>query len=653
MSKTYNIGIDLGTSTVTVSVYENGRIRTIPVDSGMKSMPACVYLDNNAPAVGRMAQLKQKDEPKRVIYDAKRLLGCKYNDPQLKALLPELFYNVERTEKGNIEISVKEDEGAQRFSPSEVVAYLISQAVKNASAYLRGKIGEAVITVPAYYDNVQRNDTLYAGKIAGIDTVHLISDPTAAAISYGLINTIKDETVLVFDFGGGSMDVSILNIRNKTYSVISSSGNSHLGGEDVTMNLLKVVERAFASATNEDISKSARDQIQLYEAVEQAKIALSSVEEYDIDLESLMGHEFHFTVTRSMLENANHDLFAACLDAVEECLKKAYLPKEQVNHVILVGGSSNIPFVRNHITEMFGKERVWSCMNASEVVSQGAAVVAGISHDVVEKGFDFQVAMYTTTHNFGNDDSEMAQLLVNDMTPMNLGIRVSSGRLSPIIEASSSIPCTMRKQYQAHNDNQTSLRFRIFQGLAEMADDCKLINEIVVPIETPGPAAETRVEVSFSLDSNSTLFVEATELKTMKSVSRVMDMGSQVLTKEEVMEMRDSLHQSMVKVDEAEKAAVERNAMTKYIVQVQRKLESEPDGSDNREKKNILLEYRAWLEDGSFYSKEEIKQKFDEIKARLSDDCCVCWERRSSRKFKREAESPRFSRKDLSIAIQS
>ena len=162
MSKTYNIGIDLGTSTVTVSVYENGRIRTIPVDSGMKSMPACVYLDNNAPAVGRMAQLKQKDEPKRVIYDAKRLLGCKYNDPQLKALLPELFYDVERTEKGNIEISVKEDEGAQRFSPSEVVAYLISQAVKNASAYLRGKIGEAVITVPAYYDNVQRNDTLYA-----------------------------------------------------------------------------------------------------------------------------------------------------------------------------------------------------------------------------------------------------------------------------------------------------------------------------------------------------------------------------------------------------------------------------------------------------------------------------------------------------------
>lgn len=624
MSAKYNIGIDLGTSTVAVSVYVDGRIRTIPIDSGVKSMPAYVYLGEYTPSVGRAAQLKQPAEPKRVIYSAKRLLGCSYDDPQIQEILPQLLYDVARTPKGTIEIDVAGERQSYHYSPSEIMAYLISQAVKNASAYLHGEIGEVTITVPAYYDNVQRNDTINAAKIAGIDTVHLVSDPTAAAISYGLINTISNEMVLVFDFGGGSLDVSVISINKKTYTVMSSSGNSHLGGNDVTNNLMKEVVAAFAEMTREDISQSLVDYIQLYNAVEEAKIALSSVESYDIDLEKLMGHEFHFTVTRQMLENANHALFAACMQCIEESLEKALQKKEDITHVILVGGSANIPCIRDNIVGIFGKERVWSCMNASEVVSQGAAVVAGISHDVVEKGYDFQVAMYTTAHNKGNEDSAMAKLEVNDMTPMNLGIRVSDGRLSPIIEANSSVPITCRKEYQPHKDGQASMKFKIYQGLAPMAADCKLISEIVLAIDTPGPAKDTVVEVSFSLDSNSTLYVEATELKTMHTVKRVLDMGSQVLSKDEIFNMRQSLHQSMLLVGEGEQAAMERNAMTKTILQIQRDLDAQPEGSDLEALKDALWRYREWLEASEAYSKDEIHQKCEEMKQYFNSLWTVC-----------------------------
>ena len=618
MSNKYNIGIDLGTSTIAVSVYVDGRIRTIPIDSGVKCMPAYVYFGEYAPSVGRAAQLKQISEPKRVIYSAKRLLGCRYDDPQIQEVLPQLLYDVRKTPKGTIEIVVNGETQSYRYSPSEIMAYLVSQAIKNTSAYLGGEIGEVTVTVPAYYDNIQRNDTLNAVKIAGIDTVHLVSDPTAAAISYGLINTISNEMVLVFDFGGGSLDISVININKKTYTVMSSSGNSHLGGNDVTNNLMKEVVAAFEASTHGDLSKSLTDYMQLYNAVEEAKIALSSVDSYDIDLEKLMGNEFHFTVTRQMLENANHALFAECTHCIQDCLDKALQKKEDITHVIMVGGSSNIPFIHNHIVNMFGKERVWSCMNASEVVSQGAAVVAGISHDVVEKGYDFQVAMYTTAHNIGNEDSSMAKLEVNDMTPMNLGIRLSNGRLSPIIEANSSVPITRQKQYQPHRDGQRTMRFKIYQGLEPMAEDCKLISEIVLEIDTSAPAKETVVEVSFSLDSNSTLYVNATELKTMRTVNKVLDMGSQVLSKDDILDMRQSLHQSMALVDAGEKAAIERNLMTKMILQIQRDLDAQPEGSDIDVMKDALWRYKEWLEASMAYSKDEIHQKCEEMKQYFS-----------------------------------
>ena len=236
-------------------------------------------------------------------------------------------------------------------------------------------------------------------------------------------------------------------------------------------------------------------------------------------------------------------------------------------------------------------------------------MVAGISHDVTEKGFDFHVAMYTTTNNFGNETSKMNKMVVNDITPMDLGIRVSDGSLSPIIPANSSIPCTMRKMYQAHKDNQKYLRFKIYQGVDKRASRCKLISEIVVSIETPGKATDTVVEVSFSLDSNSTLYVEAVEQKTMRMVSKVLDMGSQVLPKESVFALRESVRQSMIVADRAEKNALARNAMSRFIMQSQHYLDSRQEGDDIDEKKKLLQKYREWMEQNQNATKEEYEEK--------------------------------------------
>ena len=594
MSEAYNIGIDFGTSNCAVSVFVNGKVRTLPIDSGKKVLSSCVYVGDKAITVGREAERKRRLEPQRVIYGMKRMLGCLYSEKSFQELLPSFPFGVERNETDGIVLSVQGEHKKFEFSPIQMTAYVISQAVKSASEYLNGPINEAVITVPAYFNNIQRNDMINAGIVAGLEKVHLFSEPTAAAISYGLINASEQEMVLVFDFGAGSFDVSIINITGKTYAVLGCSGDSHCGGDDITNTILKEVISAFEGIFHKDPRSSPADMMLLWNAVEEAKKALSSVDSYDID-EQVMGVEFHYTLTRLDLENMNRRMFDRCLSMIDDTLKKAYVEEKNITHVLLVGGSCNIPYIRDNIMNRFGKKRVSSSINSMEAVSQGAAVIAGVSRDVVEKGFDFQLEMYTTTHNMGNDKTKMSELTVLDITPMNIGVRVSSGKLSTIIPANSSVPCRMRKEYQAHRANQERMKFRIFQGLEEMADDCKLISEIVVPIESPGPINDTRVEVTFSLDSNSSFYVQAVELKTMKSVSQVMDMGSQVLPRETVYEMQEQLRASMAQSSKVEKAELERNKFQKFIIQAQNHLDSLPSGPDVEEKKQTLQQYCDWI----------------------------------------------------------
>ena len=309
MSDLYNIGIDLGTTTCSVSVFVNGRVQTIPIDNGAKALQSCVYLGENAMSVGRVAKLKQLSEPKRVIYGMKRMLGRLYSDEEFQKDLQYYPFVVKSSETDGILIKESEDENAVEHTPIELTAILLSQAVKAASKYLKGQINEAVISVPAYYNNVQRNDTISAAVVAGIDTVHLVSEPTAAAIAYGLIITSQQERVLVFDLGGGKLDISIIQVLGKTYTVLSCCGDSHFGGDDITTTLLEDIAKIFNETYNLTIQEDRVAYMTLRDYVEQAKIALSSVDSYDIDIENLMGNEFHYTLTRTYLETLNQDFF--------------------------------------------------------------------------------------------------------------------------------------------------------------------------------------------------------------------------------------------------------------------------------------------------------------------------------------------------------
>lgn len=619
MSEGYNIGIDFGTSNCVVSVFENGRVRTIPIDNGKKALPSCVYVGDKATVVGREAQRKQTQEPKRVLCDVKRLLGCVYSEDCFQKLLPSLPYSVKRTDSDGIMLCVETKNGVREMSPVEAAGTILANVVSNASDYLKGPINEAVITVPAFFNNVQRNDMINAGLVAGLQRVHLFSEPTAAAISYGLINTCENELLLVFDFGAGALDVSLIQITGRTFTVIGSSGDSHLGGDDITEILVEEAARSFQETFGKDVRSSASELQKLREAVEEGKKALSSVESYDVD-EQLLEEDFHYRMTREGLERSARPLLERCLAKVEEVLGLMSNCDAMLTHVLLVGGSCNIPFLRGRLTDRFGKKRVVLSANAAEAVSQGAAVIAGVSRDVTEKTFDFQVAMYTTTHNRGNDTSAMSQLQVLDITPMNIGIRVSSGRLSTIIPASSSVPYEMHKEYQAHRDGQTRMKFRIFQGLAEMADDCKLINELVVPIETPGPISETVVEVTFSLDSNSTLYVKAVEQRTMKTISRVLDMGSQALDRDTVYRMRDAVAETLRTSKAVQKAELERSKLQKTLAQSQVLLESLPTGPDIDRKMEALKQHREWLNAHEDVALEEYVEQRQLVNELMDDE---------------------------------
>lgn len=613
--KKYNIGIDIGMTSCTVSAFVNNRVQTIPIDSGSKYSPSAIYLGDNSLFVGRIAKLKQLEEPRRVIYGMKRMLGHFYSDPEFQMDLKDYPFFVEKDDKDVIIIKDDDTEDATQYSPVELTAMLISKGIKAASDYLGGEINEIVLTVPAYFNNLQRNDMINAGCVAGIDRVHLLSEPTAAAIAYGLVNTSRDETVLVFDLGGGTLDVSLIGIRSNSYTVISCSGDSHFGGNDITENLLREIVKEFDSMHDVKIEESVTDLMMLRNYVEEAKINLSTVESYDIDIEDLMGFEYHRTMTRTFLENCNRDFFASCYQRIDEVLGKAYISKEKVTRVILIGGCSATPCIRDHIISMFGKEKVWNTINSNEVVSRGAAIVAGVSHDVTEKNRDFTVSMYATTRNFGNSMS----LEVNDLTPMDLGIRVSDGTLSPIILANSCFPLTSRKQYQAHRNYQKYLRFKIYQGCDRMADNCKLISEIVVTIDSPGKINETRVEVEFSLDSNSTLYVQATELKTGKRVEKVIDMGSLVLEEEEIEAMRKSLNQSMTLAQKTEREDIARRNLSRSIVQSQHYLESRSEGDDIEGKRKLLENYIQWLNSHQSATAEDYEQMNSELDNQFSN----------------------------------
>ena len=612
---TYNIGIDFGASSCQVAVYTNDKVSAIPLDDDDTSIPACVYFGDNSILVGREAVLKEQTEPKRVVRGIKRILGLLYDDPEFQRDLPSYQFETRRSDRGNIEIVVN----GTVYTPTTVAAYIIAHLVLRASENLRGRITEAYISVPAFYNNVQRNDTIYAGYIAGLERVHLVSEPLATSIAYGTIRQMRKDMLMVFDFGGGKLDIQVIQLMNNEYTVMSSMGDHHMGGNDLTENLFQEVVKAYNGMYSEDLSKSYEDYSRLYQAVEDAKIALSTTDHYEIDEEDLLGHDFIYEVTRRDFEHANRGVFARCRQLVEECLEAGRLLQSDITHVYLTGGSSNVPYIQSMLQEIFGA-RVVVSTDTNYMVAFGAAIMAGVSMDVAEKGFDMQISMYTTTRNRGNDTLTQSPLRINDMTAMDLGVRVSSGKLSVIIPRLVDIRSRITKRYRAHKDNQKYFSIRVYQGNDELAAKCKLISEVRLDIANRGRAEDTMLDITFQLDSNLTLSVSAIEVSTGNSVEKVVDMGSQAMTENEMAIMRSTLQQTMVQSEQDQQVALKKDAFIKLLNYYQRYLETCPDDEVTTQRKAMLQEYRNWVESPYLATTlEELEEKEDWLKRQMSD----------------------------------
>ena len=611
---TYNIGIDFGASSCQVAVYTNDKVSAIPLDDDDNSIPACVYFGDNMILVGRDAELKEQTEPKRVVRGIKRILGLLYDDPEFQKDLPSYQFETRKSDRGNIEIVVN----GTVYSPTVVAAHIIAHLVLRASENLRGRITEAYISVPAFYNNVQRNDTIYAGYIAGLERVHLVSEPLATSIAYGTIRQMRKDMLMVFDFGGGKLDIQVIQIMNNEYTVMSSMGDHHMGGNDLTENLFQEVVKAYNDMFSQDLSKSYEDYSRLYQAVEAAKIALSTADQYEINEENLLGHDFVYVVSRRSFEHTNRGVFARCRQLVEECLEAGRLLKSDIGHVYLTGGSSNVPYIQFMLREIFG-DRVVVSTDTSYMVAFGAAIMAGVNLDIAEKGFDMQISMYTTTRNRGNDTLARCPLRINDMTAMDLGVRVSSGKLSVIIPRLVDIRRMITKRYRAHKDDQKYFWIRVYQGNDELADTCKLISQVKLDIQNRGRAEDTMLDITFRLDSNLTLSVSAIEVSTGRKVEKVVDMGSQAMTEDEMAYMRSSLHQTMIQSEQDQQVALKKDAFIKLLNYYQRYLDTYPANEVMAQQK-MLQEYRAWVEDPRLVTTlEELEEKEDWLKKQMSD----------------------------------
>ncbi|CAG8450872.1 6744_t:CDS:2 [Diversispora eburnea] len=593
------IGIDLGTTYSCVGVQENGRVEILANDQGNRITPSYVAFTDDERLVGDAAKNQAANNPENTIFDAKRLIGRRFSDKEVQNDMKHFpFKVIDKDGKPAIQVLVKGE--AKIFTPEEISAMVLGKMKEIAESYLGKKVTHAVVTVPAYFNDAQRQATKDAGVIAGLNVLRIVNEPTAAAIAYGLDRTDGERQILVYDLGGGTFDVSLLSIDDGVFEVLATAGDTHLGGEDFDNRVIDHFLKLYKKKNKVDASKDLKAVGKLKREVEKAKRTLSSQMSTRIDIESFFdGKDFSETLTRAKFEELNNDLFRKTLKPVEQVLKDANVNKGEVHDIVLVGGSTRIPKVVQLLEDFFNGKKASKNINPDEAVAYGAAVQAGI---------------------LSGNDKNLNEILLVDVCPLTLGIETTGGVMTKLISRNTVIPTKKSQIFSTAADNQPTVLIQVYEGERSLTKDNNLLGKFELTGIPPAPRGVPQIEVTFEIDANGIMKVSASDKGTGKSESITITNDKGRLSKEEIDRMVEEA-EKFAEEDKIQKERIEaKNNLENYIYTIKNQITDDGElgkklsDEDKTTIKEAIKKSLDWFDE---YSNTATKEDFDEKKEEL------------------------------------